>query len=230
MAAAGAAKKESLSIVSFVVGSVLMLTSSIFFGVIAEWIGMTWFWPEKGALHAMEMVVKEAGYLNDEFVHAAFFGWTPTDVVNYVAQYITGAPLTGETLEPKRWQEITGILGDGRYIQGVQNFLLAAIYIAMVCTIRLVIIMFTIPLYALFFILAFFDGLMLRDLRRFGGARESGIRYHYSKKFVIPSLWGGWGLYMAIPISVHPNMILVPSVILGSFSLWIATRYFKKYL
>ena len=191
---------------------------------------MLFFWPEKGAYHAMETVVREASYLNNACVHVALLGWTPLDVVTMVATWLTGAPLSGNTLEPTTWSSITNVFHSVEALRSVQQFVLAAVYVIMVCIIRLVIILFTLPLYALFFMLAFFDGLMIRDLRRFGGGRESGIRYHYSKKFVLPSLWGGWGLYMAFPVSIHPNLILVPSVISGSFSLWVATRYFKKYL
>lgn len=227
---AGNSKRDSLSIMGFVVGSIALVLGAAFSGIIVEWIGMWFWWPEKGALHSMEMVVAEANYLNDDFIHAMLFGYTPMDLVNFVADLVTGAPFSGQTIDPANWHSFTGMFNGNEMLSWAQQYLLAAIYVTIVCLIRMVIIIFTLPLYLLFYILAFCDGLMIRDLRRYGGGRESGIKYHYSKRLVLPSLWGGWALYLAIPFTVHPNLILVPSVICGALCLWIATKSFKKYL
>jgi integrating conjugative element membrane protein (TIGR03747 family) len=228
------ASPPRMGIIEFVLVSIAMIITSTIVGVLVEWIGMWFWWPDEGARHAMNMVVNEAAYLNHDFIHATLFGWTPLELVNWVAIYITGQPLYQGTLEPTQYIPHNlldgGTLFDGHTMAWIKMYLLAAVYILMVCIIRFSIILFTLPLYALFYFLAFLDGLMLRDLRRFGGARESGIRHHYAKKAILPSLWGGWGLYMAIPVTIHPNWILVPSVLFGSFALWVATRFFKKYL
>ena len=224
---AGATAAPRMGIFGFVTASIAMVICAAICGIVIEWLGMWFWWPEEGASHAMTMVVREASYLHRDFVKATLFGWSPLDVVNWFAVYITGEPLHQGTLEPARYMPRNLFNG---YMQWVQEYLLAAVYVTMVCIIRFCIILFTLPLYGLFYLIAFIDGLMLRDLRRFGGARESGIRHHYAKNAVLPSLWGGWTIYMAIPFTIHPNWILVPSVILSSLALWIATRFFKKYL
>ncbi|ASI21390.1 DUF4400 domain-containing protein (plasmid) [Aeromonas media] len=222
-----ATPNERIDILSFVIISIGMVVGATVTGVIIEWCGMIWFWPEQGAQHALKMVIDEAGYLNADFVNAALFGWTPTEAIHYITQAVTGSPMGPDVLDPARYRWLTTWSASMKVFE---QYLLAAIYISIVCLIRAVILLFSLPLYGLFMFVAFFDGLMLRDLRKYGGARESGLRHHYAKRMILPCMWCGWGLYLAIPFTIHPNWILVPSAVLSSVSLWLAVRFFKKHL
>ncbi|WP_270820025.1 DUF4400 domain-containing protein [Aeromonas sp. Y311-2] len=222
-----ATPNERIDLISFVVISIGMVMGATVTGVIMEWIGMYWFWPEQGAKHALQMVIDEANYLNKDFLDAVLFGWTPIQAVHFVTEAITGSPMGPDVLDPARYRWLTSWSAP---MAVFQDYLLAAVYITIVCLIRTVIVLFTLPLYGLFLFIAFFDGLVLRDLRKYGGARESGLRHHYAKRMVLPSIWCGWGLYLAIPVTIHPNWILVPSALLCSLSCWLAVRFFKKHL
>lgn len=226
-------KRKRMGIFEFVITSIGLIVGATIIGIVIEWVGMFFWWPDEGATHSMRMVVQEAGYLNRDFLHAGLFGFTPRQVVDWIAIQLTSAPLSTRTLDPRTYSYLSNVhIGSGSesWFNVIKEFLLAGIYITIVCVIRSVIIFFTLPLYGLFMLIAFIDGLMVRDLRRFGGARESGERFDYAKNAVLPSLWGGWSIYLAIPFSVHPNWVLVPSVVFSSLSLWVATRFFKKYL
>lgn len=213
--------------VGFTISTIGVLLSAMFLAIIVEWIGMIWFWPTEGYKHSMQMVVNEASYLNRDFVTVSFLGWSPTQAVNWIAKELTGQALSNQLLDPNRYAFIYKWFN---VIKGANQFALAAIYICMVCFIRAIIIIFCLPLYGLFYLIAFIDGLVIRDLRRFGGARESGKIHHSAKRLMIPSLWGSWTIYMAIPFTIHPNLIILPSVVLGSLAFWVATAFFKKYL
>ena len=79
-------------------------------------------------------------------------------------------------------------------------------------------------------IVGFVDGLVRRDIRRFGAGRESGFIYHRAKATLVPLLVLPWVLYLALPVSVSPLLILLPSAVLLGLAVNIATSSFKKYL
>ena len=46
------------------------------------------------------------------------------------------------------------------------------------------------------------DGLVRRDIRRFGAGRESGFIYHRARASLIPLAVLPWVAYLALPVSV----------------------------
>ena len=74
------------------------------------------------------------------------------------------------------------------------------------------------------------DGLVRRDVRRFGAGRESGFVYHRAKASLMPLAVLPWVTYLALPISVHPLVILLPSAALLGLAVSLTAGSFKKYL
>ena len=74
------------------------------------------------------------------------------------------------------------------------------------------------------------DGLVRRDVRRFGAGRESGFIYHRAKASLMPLAVLPWVTYLALPVSVHPLLILLPGAALLGGAADIAAGSFKKYL
>ncbi len=58
------------------------------------------------------------------------------------------------------------------------------------------------------------DGLVRRDIRRFGAGRESGFISHRARASLIPLAVLPWVTYLALPVSVNPLLILLPSAAL----------------
>lgn len=113
------------------------------------------------------------------------------------------------------------------YVQ-IDNYGLAAIYAALTYLAKLLILTLTIPLMAAF--RALVDGLVRRDLRRFGTGRESGSIYHRAKMMIVPLMVAPWIIYPALPITVSPILILLPSAVALGFIASISAGSFKKYL
>ena len=97
----------------------------------------------------------------------------------------------------------------------VHNRLLASIFAEHGCTQNVV---------------ALVDGLVRRDLRRWGGGRESSFVYHYAKKAAIPLIIMAWVFYLALPFSLHPSWIILPFALVFGFAVTITASTFKKYL
>ena len=90
--------------------------------------------------------------------------------------------------------------------------------------------MLTLPAYAMVGVMSLVDGLVQRDLRRFGGGLESGLLYHHRKAMRRPMLSLPLFLYLISPWSLHPTTIFVPFVLgFGPFVQGTVARL-KKYL
>jgi integrating conjugative element membrane protein (TIGR03747 family) len=112
----------------------------------------------------------------------------------------------------------------------VAAYLLAAVTITEVYAVRLAVLLLATPVFLLTGIVGLTDGLIERDRRRFGGARETGFIYHHAKRLVAPSVAVAWVAYLAWPTSVHPNRVILPAALLFGLSLAVAAATFKKHL
>jgi integrating conjugative element membrane protein (TIGR03747 family) len=117
-----------------------------------------------------------------------------------------------------------------RLYRPVADFVLAGMQITQVFAVRLAILALATPVFGLFTLVALVDGLVRRDLRRWGGGRESSFVYHYAKKAAIPLIIMAWVLYLALPFSLHPSWIILPFALAFAFAVTITASTFKKYL
>jgi integrating conjugative element membrane protein (TIGR03747 family) len=213
------------------------LWTALVLSVLLEWTGMILWWPEQGVEHSRGMLEAEIGYLNEDFkesllvssparlarrfadgFHRVFFDWTR--LADFL-QWLSAPPASGE----------------GRFTSGlralyakVADFALASLLITQVFAVRLAVLVLALPAFALFGLVGFADGLMRRDLRRWGGGREHGFLYHHAKRPVLPSVVGAWVIYLGLPVSIHPTYVVVPFAALFGGLLALTSATFKKYL
>ncbi len=75
------------------------------------------------------------------------------------------------------------------------------------------------------------DDPLRRDVCWFATGRESGgFAYHRAEASWKPLALLPWGIYLALPISVHPFVILLPSAALLGLAVSLTAGSFKKYL
>lgn len=219
-------------------GAVFIIIFSLFLSIIVEWIGMSFFWEDEGSMHSLTMLSTEINYINKDFSHQNIAGYRPIDFVSHSYEAFYGTKKeSGIAQSFINWlnsptDDSTGSIE--AYIKSsshsLKEYLLAAMYIALVFAIRLSILILSLPLFFLVAILAIVDGLAIRDVRRWSNGRESGFRYHYAKSFVLPSFFVAWILYLSIPFSIHPNIIILPLCLLMGLVVRSAFTWFKKYL
>lgn len=217
--------------------SLKWLLLSLLASILIEWLGMIFWWPEQGLEHSRQMLVSELQYLSSDFHHSWLthqpvqfarelserfytiaFEWT--GVVDLI-QWLTPTPGAGET-------GVRPLLHRG--YRPIADFVLAAMHISQVFAVRLAILILAMPVFGLFTAVALVDGLVRRDLRRWGGGRESSFVYHLAKKAALPMITMAWVLYLALPFSVHPSWIILPFALAFSFAVTITASTFKKYL
>ncbi len=216
---------------------VFFLLLTLVFSILTEWIGMTVIWPDQGARHSTQMLAHELDVLNADFKHSAivehpkqfaerfgvvFYRYTVQatgveTLIQWLAQPST-TPVTGFRARLRGWYQSTA------------QYLLAAVTIIQVFATRLAILTLAFPAFILLSLVGLVDGLVQRDIRRWSGGRETSFVYHWAKRLVLPSLYLPWIVYLAMPVSVHPNRVVLPFALLCAVSIAVMATTFKKYM
>jgi integrating conjugative element membrane protein (TIGR03747 family) len=218
-----------------------VLCGSLLLCILVEWIGMHLFWPEQGWRHAQEMVSYELDQLSTHFTRSALLK-EPARTANRLVEHVHGW-IFHKTRLPEWVKNASAQARDGsrsavrdfRYYLGqvyvhLEDYLIAAAYLSLVFLVRLLVLCLTLPLFLTAALVGFVDGLVRRDIRRFGAGRESGFVYHRAMATLMPLVVLPWGLYLALPVSVSPLLILLPTAVLLGAAISVATGSFKKYL
>lgn len=95
--------------------------------------------------------------------------------------------------------------------------------------VRLGVVFSVIPMALVFFIGALVDGYVVRMIRRYRAARESSDRHNLAVAGIYLSILLT-GIYLMLPVSIDPRLILLPAIAINAWFIWCAVAYFKKYL
>ncbi|MFZ6441885.1 DUF4400 domain-containing protein, partial [Klebsiella pneumoniae] len=95
---------------------------------------------------------------------------------------------------------------------------------------RLVVLLQALPLFALIIVVGLIDGLVRRDLRRFGAGHKSGFVYHHARRMIGSSLAATGLAWLAVPVFLKPSYMLVPSAVITALSVSLVLGAFKKYI
>jgi integrating conjugative element membrane protein (TIGR03747 family) len=216
---------------------VIGLLVALMFSIVLEWVGLVFWWPQQGAEHSRNMLIAEIGYLNADF-RQSLMSANPAALGQGIAEafYHYGFERTGltgliQTLNaPDQPRDGWGLHQARALYRPLADYLIATVTITQVFALRLAVLVLASPLFALAAIVGVTDGLVERDRRRFGGAREKGLVYHHAKRCVGPTLIGAWGVYLSLPVSVHPNVVILPFAGLFALALGVSAGTFKKTL
>lgn len=205
--------------------------------LLLECVGMTWWWPEEGSAHSRRLLDEESQYLGTTFRRHLFVREPPRFAervatrLTHVVYELTGlARVHAWATMPPGPNEPGPKAYVHRFANRLAGYLLCVRQTAQLFGLRLAVIVLALPSVVLCGLVAVVDGLVRRDLRRWGGGRESGFVYHWTKRLALPLSVGIWVIYLALPVSLAPPLIVVPfSLVLGLF-LAATVGAFKKYL
>ena len=212
-----------------------MLCGSLLLSITIEWIGVAFFWPEEGERHARDMLDYELGRFSGHFTQSALVsepGNMARQVVGQAQEWLfvkSGlAEVADPTEKPARARDFRHYLGWA--VAQAKTYLIAAATTALVFLTRLLVLTLTLPLFLMAALVGLVDGLVRRDVRRFGAGRESGFVYHRARASLLPLATLPWVIYLALPVSVAPLLILLPGAVFLGLATCIAAATFKKYL
>lgn len=220
---------------------IAVLFGSLLLSIVIECVGMYLLWPDEGWRHSQQMYAFELGQLSEDFKHSAMVqepGRTAQALVLIAYDVVmirSGLEGSAKATSQRARTAHTDSARNTRYYAGsfymhLECNLIAAAYTILVFVIRLLVLFLSLPLFVLAAFVGLIDGLVCRDVRRFGAGRESGYLYHRAKACVMPLATLPWIIYLAIPVSVEAVIIVVPSAALFGIAIAITARSFKKYL
>jgi integrating conjugative element membrane protein (TIGR03747 family) len=213
------------------------LLLALVFSVLTEWVGMAIWWPEEGLSHSRNMLAAEIGYLREDFgrslvsLDPARFTKTVADKTYYVLFEATRVADFIEWVSTRPSPAASGPRARLHAVfRPVAKYVLAAMQVTQVFSVRLAILALAMPVFLMFSLVGIVDGLVKRDLRRWGGGRESSFVYHWAKRSALPLLVLTWVIYLALPFSLHPSFVVLPFATLFALSVAVTAGTFKKYL
>jgi integrating conjugative element membrane protein (TIGR03747 family) len=212
------------------------LSLSLLISITIECLGIAFWWPEAGPAHSERMLRTELGYLQQDLNQSLLTDNPVRFAASFAEQARSLLELTGiqdlsswrsnpAAQKPSALRSSLWHLG-----QTLAPYTQAAMNIVQLFTVRLAILFLTSPAFALFAVVGLIDGLVRRDLRRWGGGRESSYLYHHAKENIWRFVLIAAITYLALPMSLHPAFILLPFATLFAVSVSITAGTFKKYL
>ncbi len=173
--------------------------------VVLELVGLYFWWPQEGSRHVF-MVMKQE----------------QAELVSALQPHPLG-------------NEILVLLEKGTTRVLMANRLLQKPFTALAYTLvsfmqRLVWLASMLPLVCLCAVIGLTDGLVRRDLRRFGSGLESIFLHRYvirSGSSVATTLWV---FYLAQPLFLPVTLVLLPAALWFGITIWMAAGSFKRWL
>lgn len=223
-----------ISAISLVLRIIGLLMASLLFSILIEFAGLL-LWGDQGWRHSETMLSSELDWLSEHFKVSLILqqpGRTIVQWLDFLKQWLlveTGfADFAQQARVSSQGKGSWGWINQ-LYVS-IEDFVLAAVYVSFTFVVRLTILALATPLFLLAMFTGFIDGLMRRDLRKFGAGRESSFVYHRAKRAVIPLLIVPWILYLSLPFSLNPMVVFVPCAVMLGVAMAITAATFKKYL
>jgi len=218
-----------------------VMCGSLLLGIAIECVGMHFLWPEQGWRHAQGMLNYELSQVSEHFTRSVLVqepGRSARQLAEWAYQALFVKTGLLEWIRDAAAQSRAGAQSQaqgfrhyiGQFYVHIESYLIASAYTVLVFLVRLLVLILTLPLFLMAAFTGLVDGLVRRDVRAFGAGRESGFVYHRARASLMPLAVLPWVTYLALPISVHPLVILLPSAALLGVAVCIASATFKKYL
>ena len=219
---------------SALVQLLVWLLISLVISIAIEWIGIVWFWPEQGAEHAKGVLAADQAYLNQQLHDRSLV--VKNNVIELTYKAINW-------IDEQNWLKITvqnaPAAPDGIFstlqawsydlYQRHGEYLQASAYVTQTFVIRLTLIFFSLPIFAIAALVGGVDGLVERDLRRWGGGRESSNVFNLARRSVVPAFVSACVVYISLPFSINPAIVILPFAFLLGLAVRIAFDRLKKY-
>lgn len=230
-------KKESGligSVFSSLVQGVFWLAVSLMLSILIEWVGMIWFWPGQGSEHAKAILTSDQVYLNQALyeqprvikrrviaVTHQSISWIVRQ--SWIKTIVHAVPNTTVGYFPLFQDRVQAVY------QRHRDYLQASTYVTQTFAVRLALIVFSLPIFLIAALVGGVDGLVERDLRRWGGGRESSHVFNLARRSIMPAFVAACVIYISVPFSINPTIIILPFAILHGLAVRITFERLKKY-
>ncbi|MER3146607.1 DUF4400 domain-containing protein [Salmonella enterica] len=182
-----------------------LVIGALILRVVLELAGLYFWWPQEGSRHVFQVMKRE----QSELVIA-----------------LQPHP-QGEKIVMLLENEVSHVLITNRLIQKPLTVLA---YTLVSFMLRLTWLVATFPLICLCVLIGLTEGLVRRDLRRFGSGLESIFLHRYVIRFGSSVTSAVWVFYLAQPLFLPAMLVLLPAALWSGITVWMAARSFKRWL
>ncbi|OUE53925.1 integrating conjugative element membrane protein [Citrobacter freundii] len=187
-----------------------------------EWLGDAFFWRNACASHS-EQVLQATWQWWQSSAGAPV--WLVEDLALIGDKLHQGIEALVHLLNGQSglfWTEAVTIV--------IRCALLSVGNITLTFLLRLAILLQALPLFVLTITIGLVDGLVRRDLRRFGAGHESGFVYHHARRMITSSVLATGLMWLTLPLCLEPKQMFVPGSIAIGFVISLTISSFKKYI
>lgn len=187
-----------------------------------EWLGDAFFWRNTCASHS------------EQVLQATWHWWR--DSAGAPVWLVEDLALVSDTLQQGSAALIASLNGQSGLFWTdtvttvIRCALLSAGNVSLTFLLRLAILWQALPLFALTIVIGLIDGLVRRDLRRFGAGYESGFVYHHARRMISSSLIATGLVWLAVPIFLVPESVFIPAAAGIGLAVSMTGGSFKKYV
>lgn len=187
-----------------------------------EWLGDAFFWRNICASHS------------EQVLQAAWLWWR--GAASAPVWLVEDQALASDTLQQGIAALVHSLNGQSGLFWTetattvIRCALLSAGNITLTFLLRLAILLQALPLFALTITIGLIDGLVRRDLRRFGAGHESGFVYHHAKRMISSCLIATGLMWLAVPIFLVPEYVFIPAAAGIGLAVSMTGGSFKKYV
>ncbi|ECE1536678.1 TIGR03747 family integrating conjugative element membrane protein [Salmonella enterica] len=187
-----------------------------------EWLGDAFFWRNACASHSEQVLQTTWQWWR---VSAGAPVWLVEDLAIVSDTLQQGIAALVHSLNGQ-----SGLFWTEAVTTVIHCALLSAGNVTLTFLLRLAILLQALPLFALAIVIGLIDGLVRRDLRRFGAGHESGFVYHHARRMISSCLIATGLMWLAIPVFPEPGVVLALGAMVTGIGISVAFGTFKKYL
>lgn len=187
-----------------------------------EWLGDAFFWRNTCASHS------------EQVLQATWQWWRGS--TGAPAWLVEDLALASDTLQQGIAALVhslngqSGLFWTETVTTVIRCALLSVGNVTLTFLLRLTILLQALPLFTLAIIIGLIDGLVRRDLRRFGAGHESGFVYHHAKRMISSSLIATGLVWLAVPFFLVPEYVFIPAAAGIGLAVSMTGGSFKKYV
>lgn len=221
--------------------------TSWFMGFLIAVLGPMALWEQDSLAHTRALVMEDLGHIDaaprslliDDTkgfsLMVISFVQKPYEALGilkwYQSAHAQQGQSTQQSVSDKGLNKQTFANASRVFNQVISSGLVLSMFVLQDTLLRESIAVFALPAFLLACLLGLVDGLIRRDLRRWGGGRESSFIYHHAKRYTVWALTGGFALYLTWPFGgFNPSLMILVFTALVALTLSTTVASFKKYV
>ena len=231
------AKSQSNSVTdqgffSFLVYCLGWVLLCMMFGIVIEWFTMTMVYPEQGVYHSLGLLEAELKYLENTNLITTGYGNTIINELLSTQQAFYGFITEQLKLETSLLYLAAHPYSDTAFskfgLLHPQQYAVATLNMIQVMSLRIVIVILSLPIFFIMLIWALGEGLTRRSIRAYQVRAERAFLFHHAKRIKFYSWVIPITVYLAWPNDLSPIAVFGPFALIYALSWLVMAAKFKR--